>query len=886
MTMNPGTRLGPYEIIAPIGAGGMGEVYRARDTRLDRSIAVKILPAELAQNAQLRIRFEREAKTISQLNHPHICTLYDVGDGYLVMELLDGESLADRLAKGPMPIAEVLKFGIEIAEALSTAHREGIVHRDLKPGNVMLTKSGAKLLDFGLAKSSTSSTTVDSATVQKPLTQEGTILGTFQYMAPEQLAAEEPDARTDIFALGAVLYEMATGKRAFEGKSKTSLIGAIVSGEPTPISRLQPLTPPAFEHVVSRCLAKEPDERWQSASDIAQELRWIREAGSQAGVAAPVAQRRQLRSRVSWLLNVALVIAAAASTWEVIRLRREPPRVIHASILAPDKSEFAFDGNRGPMALSRDGTRIAFIARQDGKSMLWVRALGVGTAERLAGTEGAAYPFWSPDGRSIGFFADGKLKRIETSGGPPQTLCDATSIPRGASWNASGVILFTPGIRDGLSRVSAAGGTPEPVTRLNAAEGEYSHRFPMFLPDDRHFLYSVHDYSLPFTTTKIFVGSVDGKERKFLLTSDSAALYVPSGYLLFIRDRTVRAQPFDAKRLQLSGEPQPVAEDVAYYESNGAAMFTASYDGTLAYQSSAGGTVSQLVFVDRNGKETARLGEPGVIGDPRLSHYGDRIVYSAGQRSIGGASDLWILDIARGVPTRFTFNRLEAGPRLWSPDEKSIAYTSSDTAYRDVLLKGSDGVSNAQTIYRDAGTKDLTDWSSDGRYLMFQSNDPKTRTNWDLWVLDVSRRTAAPFLQTQFAEMQGTFSPDVKWVAYVSDETGNTEVYVQPFPAGQGKWQISVGGGLLPQWSRDGKQLFYQGTDGKLYVVAIDAQPSFHVSVPEAIMPIHARDGSHPAAREWSATADSGRFLINEPLQEEAPVPITIVTNWAERLKK
>jgi len=886
MPIISGTRLGPYEVVAPIGAGGMGEVYRARDTRLERDVAVKVLPSEFTTDAQLRIRFEREAKTISQLNHPHICTLFDVGEGYLVMEMLEGESLADRLAKGPLPTDQVLRIGIEIASALDRAHHQGVIHRDLKPGNIMLTKSGSKLLDFGLAKSAAGGVVplaTAMATEAKPLTQEGTIIGTFQYMAPEQLEGREADARSDIFGLGAVLYEMVTGKRAFEGKTKASLIASILDRDPIPVTTLQPVTPPALEHVISTCLEKDPDARWQTAHDVLLELKWIDRAGSGAGAPAVTARKRRIRERGAWAVAVtALAAAMAVTTWHFAI--NQPPRVIHASINPPEKAEFVLDGAAGPMALSPDGKRIAFVAATEGKNVLWMRALDTDSAQPLAGTDGAQYPFWSPDSRYLGFFAGGKLKKIEATGGPPQTLCDASPQVRGGTWNPGGVIVFAPGIRDGLSRVSAAGGTPIVITQLDQAAGEFTHRFPQFLPDGHHFLYMVQSFTSALTQHKIYIGSLDGKERKFLLPTNGPARYSPTGHLLFLRERTLMAQRFDASRLQLSGEAQPVAEKVQYFGSAAVSMFSVSANGELAYQNSLSGSISQLAWIDRTGKEIAKVGDPSDIAGPRLSHSGDRIVYSRVDPQSGGA-DLWLLDLARNVPARFTFEPGDKGPSAWSPDDRRIAYSALAQNYRDIEVKSSDGVAPPETIFRSPAVKFMNDWSRDGRFILFQAIDPKTRSSWDLWLLDVAKRTAVPYLQTPFAETNGAFSPDGKWIAYVSDESGLSQVYVQPLPAGGGKWQISTGGGNVPQWSDDGKQLFFRGTDGKAYVVSVETTPSFRVSAPAALFPIRIRAGGG-LGRQWQVTGDGQRFLVNEPVRDEAPAPITIVTNWAEQLKK
>ena len=883
MQIVAGTRLGPYEVVEPIGAGGMGEVYRARDTRLDRDVAVKVLPSEFNTNAQLKIRFEREAKTISQLNHPHICTLYDVGDGYLVMEMLDGESLADRLIKGPLPTEQVLRVGMEIASALDRAHRQGIVHRDLKPGNIMLTRSGSKLLDFGLAKESVGAGPLAGTTVQKPLTQEGTILGTFEYMAPEQLEGREADARSDIFALGVVLYEMVTGRRAFEGKTKASLIASILDRDPIPVTTLQPVTPPALEHVINTCLEKDPDARWQTAHDVLLELKWIDRAGSGAGAPAVSARRRKMRERGAWLL-AAIAAAAAVSVTAWHFGTKQPPRVIQASILAPEKVAFAFDGVLGPLVLSRDGKRMAFIGTSDGKNMIWVESLDAGAAQPLAGTQGAAFPFWSYDGRYIGFFAGGKLKKIAASGGPPQSLCDVPPNARGGSWNPDDTIIFSPGARDPLSRISAAGGTAVPVTQLNEKDSEYSHRYPWFLPDGRHFLYLSQSFSGGADRNKIYAGSLDSKEKKLILSANSPPMYSRSGgYLLFVRDRTLVAQRFDAKRLEVAGDPQPVAEDIQFFSNSASATFGVSEEGVLAYHHGAGSS-SHLVWLDRNGKEVGTTNVSGDISAPRISRRGDRIVYSVVDPQ-GPGNDLWILDVARGVPTRFTFEPGDEVNPAWSPDDSLIAYSGEHKqGLRDIFVKPSSGAAPAEMLYASPTLKFVTDWSRDGRFILFNQLDPKSKTGSDIYVLDVPKKTTTAVVQTRFNESSGSFSPDGKWIAYVSDATGSLEVYVQPFPSSGTQWQVTTGGGGAPQWSDDGKQLFFRSADSKLCVVSIETAPTLRLSIPTALFPLRAR--GFAAGRQWQPTANGQRFLVNEPLHEDAPAPITIVTNWAELLKK
>ena len=559
MPILPGRRLGPYEILSAIGAGGMGEVYKARDTRLDRIVAIKVLPTHLADRPELRGRFEREAKTIASLNHPHICTLYDTGHqdeiDFLVMEYLEGETLAQRLVKGSLPMEQVLRYAIEISDALDKAHRKGVTHRDLKPGNIMLTKTGTKLLDFGLAKLKQEVVPAnvplsDLPTAKDPLTAQGTLLGTLQYMAPEQLEGKEVDARTDIFAFGASVYEMATGKRAFEGKSQASLIAKILEIDPPPISSLQPMTPPALDRVVKRCLAKEPEMRWQTASDLCEELKWIAEGGSRTGMPAPVVAQRKIRERVAWAVAVIAVVAALALASPFFRRSSDEPRVLKIAVLPPEKTTFSV---RSLPAVSPDGRRLAFVLTAGGKDELWVRDLDSLAARALTGTDGASYPFWSPDSRTIAFFADQKLKKTEVAGGPALTLCDAIN-GRGGTWNNDGVILF--GVFGGsIFRVSAAGGIATALTAPDKASGETDHRVPWFLPDGRHFLYTATNRDPEKVV--IYAGDLDSKNRKLVVAGNSNAVYSPPGYLLFVRERTLMVQPFDVGKLETTGDRGP-----------------------------------------------------------------------------------------------------------------------------------------------------------------------------------------------------------------------------------------------------------------------------------------------------------------------------------------
>ncbi len=888
MPLEAGSRIGPYEIVAPIGAGGMGEVYRGRDTRLGREVAIKILPAEFARNEQLRARFEREARTISSLNHPNICTLFDVGlqDGahFLVMELLEGESLADRLAKGPLPIEQVLRCGAQIADALSRAHRQGVVHRDLKPGNVMLTKVGAKLLDFGLARSGAEEAPIRGmtavATQARPLTQEGTILGTFQYMAPEQLEGIEADARTDIFAFGALLYEMTTGRRAFEGGTRMSLIAAIVSGTPRPVGELVPLTPPALEHVIRRCLAKDPEDRWQSAVDIASELRWISEAGSRAGEAAPLVARRRTRLRAAWALHAGTAILAVAATIGTGSLLREPETIVRSSLLPP--KDMRFEGGLGAPTLSPDGQRVAFIAvGEDGKSALWVRALSSLTAQPLAGTEGATHPFWSPDSQQIAFFTSGKLRRIDASGGPPQPICDATQ-GRGGAWGGDGTILFTPNVGDVIHRVPASGGTPAPVTELDASRKELSHRYAEFLPDGKRFLFLVEgSIETPGTDQgfAVFAGSLDSKERTPVVATSGSVRYAPSGHLLFLRAGTLIAQPFDPGSLTLSGEGTPVAEKVrrtARFE----AAFSVSQNGLLLYQSGGGSEAAELLWMDRSGREGERIGKPADYTNPRISHDGTRIATSIIDPTTQ-KSDIWVLDVARRTTTKLTFDPENDRTPIWSLDDRKIYFSGWRQGRGDVFVKSSFGTGSDEPVYGSPDQDTLASLAPDGSTAWITTVGGRAP---DISRLNLSDGKASLFLGTPFVEAQPAPSPDGRWLAYASDASGPMEVYVQSLADDGGKWQISTDGGRHPTWTRGGREIVFQGGDDKLVAVDIRLDPAFSAGVPRVLFDPQIRTSIPP--RMWDVSADGERFLVTRSLDAPDVEPLTLVQRWASGLGK
>ena len=871
--MTSGTRLGPYEIIAPIGAGGMGEVYRARDTRLDRTVAIKILPDDFALDAQFKVRFEREARTISQLSHPNICTLFDVGENFLVMELLDGQTLADRLSRGPLPFDEVLKFGMQIAEALGRAHRSGIVHRDLKPGNVMLTKSGAKLFDFGLARSSaiggfSGSGVAPAATMAKPLTAEGTIVGTFQYIAPEQLEGVEADARSDIFALGCVLYEMTTGKRAFDGKTRTSVIAAIVSSTPKPLREIRPVTPPAFEHVVAKCLEKDPDARWQNAQDIAEELRWI-------GEEAPAATRR----RSAWwpliftTALLALITGALIGAWTMLR-RRTPATVMYSEINPPEKTNFLFDTS--PAVLSPDGRKIVFIAQpKDGAPLLYVRSLDKPDAQPLRGTENASFPFWSPDARFLGFFADGRLKRIAATGGSADSLAQAPTA-RGGSW-AGDTIIYAPTPASVIYRIPAIGGERRPITKLNIDRGDTSHRFPVFLPDGRHFLAFVQGVT---EHDNILLGSVDGDEERTVMSADTSVGFVSPDIVLYVRERTLRAQRMDLKSFRLVGEPTPLAEQVQTSYALNFANFSASANGLLTYVSGASATQTNFAFYDASGKLLSTIGTTAEQLDPRIAPDGHAVVYS--RSGPNGSSDIWSIDLRRSVSTQLTFSPSNEYSPAWSPDSKSIIYSAFEKRPGDIFIKRVDGTGPGDPVVVDKRRKLASQWTADGKYIIYSVLIPNSQ--WDIEAFSIADKKMIPLVHTSAAEVMGQVSPDGRRLAYASDESGKSEVYVQSFPDGGGKSQISGTGGTMPVWSASGNELYYASPSGAIMSATVHAGSAFLADSPRVLFSPNIRLVTGVTRRQFDVSRD-GRFLVNTvPVETQAVSGVTLVQNWTAKL--
>jgi serine/threonine protein kinase len=886
----------------------MGEVYRARDTRLDRTVAVKILPPHLAENSEAKQRFEREARTISSLNHPHICSLFDVGNeggtAYLVMEFVQGETLEQRLRKGPLPLKQALECAVQICDALDKAHRAGIVHRDLKPGNIMLTPSGAKLLDFGLAKPITlispaaadpnltpSTPTMNIsvlATRPEPLTQLGSIVGTFQFMAPEVFQGKEADARSDIFSLGCVLYEMITGRRAFEGKSQLSVASAILEKDPEPVSKVQPLAPGAVDHVVQECLAKDPETRWQNAADIARELRWIASSAStNTATVTKEETRKSGRERFAWIAAVVALLAVAA--WLALH-GKAPAPVLRSYLTPPPDTSFDFVGDfSGPPALAPDGSAVAYCVRTPKeRGTIWVQPLHSLAAIKLEGTEGAAFPFWSADGKYLGFFADGRLKKIPSSGGPVSVLADAPN-PRGGAWNQDNVILYEPSYREPLWRVSASGGTPTQVTRLDSGK-HTTHRWPSFLPDGQHFLFFATSHA-GNAEQGVFLGSLaDGSYRK-VLDSDAGALYA-NGYLLFHVQSQLQAQKFDPSNGNLSGEAFPIANLVEHDAGTWHATFTVSQTGLLIYEPGRKSQGIDLQFVDPSGKVTGTAAERAYYkGAGRFSPDGKRLAISEGEPQ----ADIWVHDFVRGTRARLTFGGATHMQPTWSPDGQKVAYVKQGGAtprFGTTLCARLANGGGQEEVLLDEEKAGVTDaalmwpqWSPDGKYLLYMAQSGPTGAS--IWALPLSDggkpiRLVEPSTP-QARIVQYRLSNDGRWLSYSSTESGREEVYVTHFPDGKGRWQVSQDGGTFPNWRNDSKMIWFLTPDQLLYTVAVEAKgDEFQVRPAQSRVQV---PFIAPLGNPYEAQPDGKRFVVTM-LPPASPTPLVLVNNWLGEVKK
>jgi serine/threonine-protein kinase len=841
----------------------------------------------------LRERFEREAKTIASLNHPHICTLHDIGqqDGidYLVMEYLEGETLAQRLVKGGLPLEQVLRYAIEISDALDKAHRKGVTHRDLKPGNIMLTKSGTKLLDFGLAKlkeqvAPSNVPLSELPTAKDPLTAEGSIVGTLQYMAPEQLEGKEVDARTDIFAFGVVVYEMATRKRAFEGKSQASVIAAILEREPPAMSSLQPMTPPALDRVVKKCLAKEPDDRWHAAKDLCDELKWIAEGGSQVTL-APTAAAKGIRALgrrpvILWLggLLLGLVIASLA-TWNLKTAPASSPQPVTRTVInLPSGQQLAGLDNGPAVALSPDGTHLAYVARQGGGTQkLYLRAMDSLEAKPIPGTDGAVNPFFSPDGKWVGFFAGQKLKKISVSGGAALTLGDAT-FSHGASWGSNGVIAFAPSVGTSLKEVPDGGGTPQLLNRLK--KGEVNQRWPEFLPDGKAVLFSGAPTNANWANSEVAAESVGTGERRNLVQGATHPRYAASGHLVYAQGGSLMAVRFEPRRLAIVGVAVPIVEGVLQSPSSGAAQYSLSATGSLVYI--PGGIQAdqrKLVWVTRNGAEQPVAAPARAYVYPRLSPDGRQVAVGITEEE----SQTWLYDSSREALTRFTFEGKTNLNPVWTPDGKRLAIQSNREGPLNLFWQRADGSGGLEHLITSEFNNFPASFSPDGQLLAFAEVNPTT--GYDIWVLRMSDRKAQLFLRTPFNESAARFSPDGRWLAYISDESGRFEIYVQPYPGPGGKWQISTEGGTEPVWNRNGRELFYR-SGGKMMAVDIATQPTFASGKPRVLF-----EGQYSPAPgttpNYDVSPEGQRFLmVKGSEQEAAPTQINVVLNWFEELKQ
>ena len=882
MALSPGTKIGRYEIRSKIGEGGMGEVYRARDAKLNRDVAIKVLPAALSESTDRLHRFEQEAQAAGTLNHPNILAVYDVGvhqdAPYVVSELLEGESLREVLTGGPIATRKAVDYATQIAHGLAAAHDKGIIHRDIKPDNLFITRDDrVKILDFGLAKLSQPSaenTEQTDVATRRVHTNPGTVMGTAGYMAPEQVRARAVDNRSDIFSFGAVLYEMLSGRRAFHGDSPIETLNAILKEEPAELTQSNPNIAPAIERVVWHCLEKSPERRFQSATDVAfalESLSGLSSHTSQQTTGAILPRQHAWRARpLMWIAGGALlVLFLGAIALYFSRQQDNRGNTIKLTLAAPANSTFPAN-----VTISPDGQRVVFTATNaEGKRLLWVRPLDSLIAQPLPATDGARSPFWSPDSRFIGYFANRKLLKIEATGGRPQNLCDVSE-NGGGTWSQSGVILFAG--QEGLYRISAQGGTPALVTKVSPKEE--AHRWPYFLPDGRHFVFlgdagTTEDHN-------IRVGSLDSQDSQVLFGAISRIVFAPSGYLLYVNQGALVAVRFDASSLKVTGDTTTIADKIAAVGDNHEFDFSVSDDGTLAYQS--GSITSQLTWFDRTGKKIATVGEPA--GSEHISLSPDGHSVAVGMLDADGrSSDVWLFDLSRSTPSRFTFDQYADGTPLWSPDGKQIIFGSNRIGGKssvDLYQKSASGASEEHLLLRSDSAKFATSWSSNGQFILFDNWVPQSKAA--IWMLPLSDPNSAKSVlqSTAFNQAQGQISPDGHFIAYSSDESGRFEVYIQRYPPSSDKWPISSSSGLQPLWRADGKELFFLTEEQQLMVVEIKTGSSLETGVPHPLFQTPMKMG---AGYNYSVASDGQKFLISTPI-EAGESPMTIVLNWSAKL--
>jgi serine/threonine protein kinase len=888
-----GSTISHYNILEKLGEGGMGVVYKAEDTKLDRTVALKFLPPHLNASEQDKIRFIQEAKAAAALNHPNVCSIIDIqdhdGQMFIIMEFVDGQTLREK--RGTVTMKQAIDIGIQIADGLSAAHEKGIVHRDIKPENIMVRKDGiAQIMDFGLAKLRSASSKINR------LTKEGSTVGTAGYMSPEQVMGQDVDHRSDIFSFGVLLYELMTAQLPFKGVHETALAYEIVNVDAVPMSSVKPEIDPSLDAIILDCLEKDPRERTQSIAQISVDLKRYRRESSRSrvsrvsavrppiqasGISEPIAPSLTPR-KANWLpwsvAALLLVITAGVLAFHFLSVQTNEAATVTFSIHPPEKGSFEGD----IPAISPDGRHLAIVARDSsGNPMIWIRSLASLEAKPLSGTEDATFPFWSPDNRFLGYFQSGKLKKIDVSGGPPQTLADAAD-GRGGTWSASGVILFTPNYNGGLYQVSEAGGSAIQATTLDTTRKEETHRWPYFLPDGKHFVYLRR--SLENEKTGIFFGSLDSRDHKFLFAGRSNAVFAAPRHLLFIRENVLMAQSFDAEMGDFTGDATIIATGLGMNQGYSLGYFSSSANGIIAFK--AGGVSAgerQLAWFDRTGKLLENTGTPGLIYDMALSPDEKRVVF----RRIDPQTrnqDLWILDLIRRTESRFTFATATDDDPVWSSDGNRIIFDSNPTGTPNPYEKVSTGAGSERLLWKSPRLAVPTDWSSDGQYLLLKVDDVKTKA--DLWALPLGGNKE-PFvvMETGASEDIGRFSPDGKWIAYQSDESGKLEVYVQAFPVSQGKWQVSVRGGGAPQWSKNGKEIFYLAPDKKLMAVDVIATgSSVEQGIPKPLFDTYV--DAYNAPNRYAISNDNKRFLINTSADNDNSLPITVVLNWAEEMKK